>query len=326
MNKNILIVLAGGFLVAILVAVLVQATLGGKKSEVVDVTRVEILVAAKNLSVGKEIRSGDFKWQKWPEDTVFPGAIIRADKERPTEVAKGKLLRPLVVGQPLHMTLLSEDDEGDFLSANVRKGMRAVSLSVKSYVIADRLINPGDFVDILVTYRVRVNSRKNPEAKALVNRYASETVIENIRILAIDKNDTKAVNDGASGGKKKKKKKKRSKKATVTLEVTPDQAEKLVLARKMGSISFALRGIGDNGDIGTDRMSTDVGISRVMTKLTKMSGSSSAVRIYSGDAVREVRARSVQPQEGVDFQVEDAPVPSQTFVIDGSALRGVDDE
>lgn len=326
MNKNILIILAGGFLIAILVAVLVQATLGGKKEKTIDVTRVEILVAAKNLAVGEDVRSGDFKWQKWPEDTVFPGAIIRVDKERPSEVAKGKLLRPLVVGQPLHMTLLSEEDEGDFLAANVKKGMRAVSISVKSYVLADRLINPGDFIDILLTYRVRVNSRKNPEAKSLVSRYASETVIENIRILAIDKNDTKAVDDGGSGGKKKKKKKKKSKKATVTLEVTPNQAEKLVLAKKMGSISFALRGIGDGDDLGTDRMSTDVGVSRVMTKLSKMSGSSSAVRIYSGDAVNEVRARSAESQDTVDFQVEDAPIQPQTIVIDGATLGGISDD
>ncbi len=324
MNKNILIVLAGGFLVAILVAVLVQATLGGAKKDAEDVPRVQILVAAKNLSVGREIRGGDLKWQTWPEDTIFAGAIMRDGTQQPTEAVKGKLLRSLVKGQPVHMTLIVEDDRGDFLSANLQKGMRAVGVSVKSFVVADRLIRPGDFVDVMVTYRVRVNTRTNPEAANLVNRYATETVIENVRILAIDKNDTKAVDEEDKGGKKKKKKS--SKKATVTIEVSPDNAEKLVLANKMGDIGFALRSIGDNSDPKTDRITTDVGMSRVMTNLSTMNGTSSAVRIYNGDQMQEVQARTIQPSGGVDFQIEDAPQPNQNIYIDPAALGGLADE
>ena len=324
MNKNILIVLAGGFLIAILVAILVQAALSGSKKDEVDVARTEVLVAAKSLSVGRDIRSGDLKWQSWPEDALFPGAIIRDADQVPTDAIKGKLLRPLVEGQPVHINVITEDDQGDFLSANVQKGMRAVGISVRSHVLADRLIRPGDFVDVVVTYRVRVNTRTNPEAQSLVNRYASETVIENIRVLAIDKNDTKAVNEEEEGGKKKKKKS--SKKAIVTLEVTPDGAEKLALANKMGGISLALRGIGDNSNQTTDRTTTDVEMSRVMTNLSTMNGTSSGVRIYNGDDIVEVQARNSKPANGVDFEVEEAPQTPQTIVIDPAALGGLSDE
>lgn len=324
MNKNILIVLAGGFLVAILVAVMVQAALTGAKKDVVVDTRLDVLVAAKDLNVGREIRAGDLRWQKWPEDAVFPGAVIRDGEQGPTEAVTGKLLRPLSEGQPVHMNVVVEDDQGDFLSANVSKGMRAVGVSVKAHVLADRLIRPGDFVDVMVTYRVRVNTRTNPEAQSLVNRYASETVIENIRILAIDNNDTKAVDEEEDGSKKKKKKS--AKKATVTLEVKSDDAEKLVLADKMGDIGLALRSIGDNSSPETDRTTTDVGMSRVMTNLSSMNGTSSAIRIYSGNAMSEVQARSVAPKGGVDFSVEDAPQPNQTIYIDPAALGGPDNE
>lgn len=50
MNKNVLIVLGGGFLIAILVAVLVQASLGGKKTEGAEGSQIQILVAARDRS------------------------------------------------------------------------------------------------------------------------------------------------------------------------------------------------------------------------------------------------------------------------------------
>lgn len=326
MNKNIVIVLAGGFLVAILVAVMVQSALNGsKKDKSAQESRVQILVAAKNLSVGKEIRSGDLKWQDWPESTLFTGAIIRDGEQQPTEAVRGKLLRSLVEGQPVHMTLVVEDDQGNFLSANVKKGMRAVGIQVKKHVLADRLIRPGDFVDVIVTYRVRVNTRNNPDAQAIVNRYASETVIENVRVLAVDNNDTKAVDEEEAGGKKKGKKK-AAKKAVVTLEVNPDGAEKLVLADKMGDIGLALRSIGDYADGESDKTTTDVSMSRVMTNLSNLNATSSAVRIYNGDDITEVRARNVEERGQVDFQLEEAPQSVPTIILDPTALGGLGDE
>jgi len=320
MNKNILIVLFGGFLVAVLVAILLQAMLGGStKNKSAEMKNIQILVAAKNLKVGKELKEGDLKWQKWPEDNAFIGAIIRDGEQPSNEAAQGKLLRSLVEGQPMHTSLIVEDDKGDFLSANVSKGMRAVGLSVKSHVLADRLIRPGDFVDVMVTYRVRVNTKNNPEAKSLVNRYATETIIENVRVLAIDKNDTKAV-DEEDG--KKKKKKKSSKKASLTLEVKPNDAEALVLADKMGDIGLALRSIGDVQDSSHDQSTTDVGLSRVMTKLSNMSGvgpKSSVVRIYNGSQMEEVRGRggAIPEDNDVQFSVDD---PEEEIEIDQKSL------
>lgn len=320
MNRNIVIVLIGGFLVAVLVAILLQASMGSsKKGKDLDAERIQILVAAKDLTVGRELKSGDLKWQDWPKDASFGGAIIRDGQQPASEAAQGKLLRSLVSGQPMHMSLVVEDDQGDFLSANVTKGMRAVGVSVKSHVLADRLIRPGDFVDVMVTYRVRVNTRKNPEAQSLVNRYATETVIENVRVLAVDKNDTKAIDEEEDG--KKKKRKKSSKNAILTLEVTPENAEKLVLATKMGSIGLALRGIGDAGNPKTAKSTTDVGMSQVMTKLSDMSGtgaSSSTVRIYNGSQLQEVRARGAKKENNnnVEFSVEDSPQETDEDEID----------
>ncbi len=303
MNKNIIIVLAGGFLIAVLVALIVQSSLSGSKKDDAPVKQVQILVASKDMKTGHEIKSGDFQWQPWPEETMFIGAIIRDGDQSPMEAASGKLLRPLVKGQPVHMTLVTEEDKGDFLSANVQKGMRAVSISVKKHVIADRLVRPGDFVDIMLTYRMRINARQNPDAQNLVNRYATETVIENVRVLAIDKEDTKAVDEAEEDGGKKKKKKV-SKKATLTLEVSPQQAEQLMLSDEMGDIGVALRSIGDNGVTTDDKTTTDVHMSRVMTELSNMRETSSGVRIYSGPVMQEVQARNAKQDGAVNFNLE----------------------
>jgi pilus assembly protein CpaB len=205
--------------------------------------------------------------------------------------------------------------------------MRAVSVPVSSSALADRLFRPGDYVDVMVTYRVQVNSRSNPEAQSLVNRYASETVIENVRVLAIDSNDTKAVDEVEDDGKKKKRQKS-SKKAIITLEVTPENAERLVLSRKMGDLSFALRSIGDNTPPTTDRQTTDVNMSRVMTKLTEMKETTSAIRIYNGNVMVESQARMVKPQtNAVDFSVEENEQQSRTIIIDPALLNlGDEDE
>jgi len=65
---------------------------------------------------------------------LFGGAIIRDAEQKPLEAAQGKLLRSMTKGQPMSMSLVVEDDRGDFLSANIAKGMRAVGISVQSHV------------------------------------------------------------------------------------------------------------------------------------------------------------------------------------------------
>lgn len=319
-NRNIIIVLVGGFIVAVLVALMVQSALSGsqKKEEVVDVVKAKVLVAARPLNVGHEIEDGDFKWQAWPQDALFPGAIVKEGEQTAFEAATGKIVRSLEEGQPIHTNVLVEDDQGDFLSANISKGMRAVGISVKSYTLADRLVRPGDYVDVLLTYRVRVNTRNNPEAQSIVNRYATETVIENIRVLAIDKEDTKAVDQVEEDGKKKKTK--AAKTATLTLEVSPRQAEELLLATEMGDIGLALRSIGDQNTFEDDKTTTDVKMSNVLSKLSTMQKTSSGVRIYSGSNLTEAQARNPSPSNGISFDVEQAPQESNTFVIDPTLL------
>jgi len=307
MNKNIIIVLIGGFLIASVVAILVQVALKSTKKEPEKIEITQILVASKKLNVGDEISDGDMKWQDWPKDVVFKGAIERKEKQDANSVIEGKLLRSLAEGQPVSRNVITKEDEGKFLSASLTQGMRAISISVRSYKIADRLIRPGDYVDLLVTYRVRVNSRDNPGASSIINRYATETVLENVKVLAVDKDARTAVDAEDSNGKKKKTKKKSSKTATVTLELSSEGVETLVLAEKVGDVDIALRSLGDDKAVVGQKVTTDVEMSRVLTEMSTMKGTTSGVRVYNGAKMDEVHSRQNKKASDIDYNVESIP-------------------
>ena len=84
MNKNILIVLGGGFLIALLVAIIVQASFGS------NADGIEIAVAAKVLPAGTELKASDVKWKRVAEDSVFEGSIERDDSKKADEQVKGR--------------------------------------------------------------------------------------------------------------------------------------------------------------------------------------------------------------------------------------------
>ena len=92
MNKNLLIAFAGALLIAILVAMLMSTLLGGTKKKqprVAEVKRIEILVAAKPIAIGQYLSSESVKWKPWPEEAVFPGAIIRKGDQKAVEAKEG---------------------------------------------------------------------------------------------------------------------------------------------------------------------------------------------------------------------------------------------
>ena len=281
MNKNVLIVLAGGFLIALLVAIIVQASFGSKK----DDSMIEVLVAAKALPTGSPVTEDNFKWQAWPKDSAFQGAIIRAKNQKITDVAKGKLRRDMSANEPLSQTALTAAGKGNVLAASMEPGMRAVAIKVSAESMVGGFISPGDRVDVIVTFQVRLSGAESEAAEARVNRHASETVLENVRVMAIDQMSTKEDNKAKVG-------------RTVTLEVDSKGAEKLSLASEMGDLSLALRALGDETITNTKKSresTTDVEMSSVLQELSEIKKNSSPnagiVRIYSGDIVENISVR-----------------------------------
>jgi pilus assembly protein CpaB len=113
-----------------------------------------------------------------------------------------------------------------FMAAILPSGMRAVSTQISPETGAGGFILPNDRVDVIVT-------RRDPDKTGGGNDQTSETVLTNIRVLAIDQNIEEKGGQKVVVGK------------TATLELTPGQAETLTLAQHLGSLSLALRSITD---------------------------------------------------------------------------------
>src|SRR5205823_1855947 len=100
---------------------------------------------------------------------------------------------------------------------------RAIAIPVSTGGASTGLLSPGDRVDVILTQNFR-------EKAPLTRSSVSETVVEGLRVLAIDALDAKMA-AGTNFGR------------TVTLEVTPEQAEKINVATELGKLSLTLRSI-----------------------------------------------------------------------------------
>lgn len=295
MNKNVLIVLGGAVVVAVLVAVLVQVSLGGKQQQapVQQEARVEVLVATKNLRIGNELREGDLKWQKWPKASVFSGAIIREDGELAGEVLEGRISRDIAAGEPMVKSALIGETKGNFVAASLEPGMRAVSIGVSAEGMVAGFIGPGDFVDVILTYKETISTDdEDPRVQSMIelnlDKLATETILQNVKVLAVDQMATRPDEDKIKVGK------------TVTVAVSVQDAERLALASELGDIVLALRGIGDEvvlekkwETISDARLTTMN--DEILAKYSKMKKDTGInpdiVRIYNGPQVQSVMAK-----------------------------------
>ena len=204
----------------------------------------EILVATVRLTAGTLLRAQDVTWQPvaWP---VEPGEIVRpssaarqvkpeVDEETRAEVY-GAAVRPArdtAAGEPIRRGNIVKPGDRDFLQVVLTPGARAIAIPVATGGASTGLLFPGDRVDVILTQNFK------GESAVITRRSVSETVVENLRVLAIDTPDAKAPS-GSFG-------------RTVTLEVTPQQAEKVNVATELGKLSLTLRSVvGPDGVLAT---------------------------------------------------------------------------
>lgn len=288
MNRNVLIVLFGAILVSVLVAVLVQMSLGGGGQDRVTVERepsVEILVASRDIGVGQELVPNSMRWQTWPEGSVFDGLIVREDGQSISDALEGRVRRDVAEGEPLLSTIVLSEARGNFVAASLMPGYRAVAVDVNAVTSAGGFVGPGDYVDVILTYGQRIRITDSEEAQQIVerniDRTATETILQNIKILALDQTAEKGDTDKVRVGR------------TVTLEVTQRQAEKLALASRMGDLTLTLRPIGDDKILSLDELSPTITdrrmvrvVDEIVSEINKGSDTSAArgrmVRVYNG--------------------------------------------
>jgi pilus assembly protein CpaB len=200
-----------------------------KAPEGPQMASVDILVAKNDIAMGQTLAPGDIQWQPWPAGTA-PGNFVRkTDQPNAIEQFSGNIARvPFVAGEPIREAKLVNAKGSGFMAAILPKGMRAVATQISAETGAGGFILPNDHVDVILSRRDR-----EAEKQTGVEVQVSETILRNIRVLAIDQAvEEKSAQKNVLG-------------KTATLELTEHQAESLALAQKLGTLSLALRSITD---------------------------------------------------------------------------------
>ena len=169
--------------------------------------------------------AGDGRRQAWLDFT--PSGRQRRPQPRARSAGAGGSIRGRIAhrSNPASRSpgrLSSSPATAIFCRVVLSARARAIAIPVTTSGASTGLLSPGDRVDVILT-----QSFKNDPP--LTRRSVSETVVENLRVLAIDSPDTKPSGAGNSFGR------------TVTLEVTPEQAERINVATELGKLSLTLR-------------------------------------------------------------------------------------
>jgi pilus assembly protein CpaB len=214
MDRRFLTVLGVSLLFALVIStVFYQMTArgGSKRSEASDMR--DVIVAAKPLGVGATIKATDIKLAKIPA-TAFPKGAF----SKPEEVIDRPVASSILIEEPVLEGRLAARGSGVGLAPIIPVGMRAVSVRVNDVAGVAGFVLPGMRVDVLVTGRP-------PE----MNGTVTSTCLQNILVLSAG---TTIQADGKGQAIQA---------PTVTLLVSPDQAETLTLANNEGHIQLVLR-------------------------------------------------------------------------------------
>ncbi|MCI0429476.1 MAG: Flp pilus assembly protein CpaB [Rhodospirillales bacterium] len=179
-----------------------------------------VLVATTDLPAGSFVKAEHVRWQPWPEDALNNSYLIEG-VAKPEDVVGAVVRRGIVAGEPVTTGRIVRPGDRGFLAAVLQPGMRAVSVAVNATSGIAGLVFPGDRVDIILTQTIPTGG--DP-------RMASETVLENVRVLAIDQVLSDQAGEPTLG-------------KNTTIEVTPKQAEVVAVVSDMGRLSLSLRSL-----------------------------------------------------------------------------------
>lgn len=210
----------------------------------------EVLVAARDLTMGTQLAEADVTWQKWPTQALSELMIKKSEGPQAYENVKGAVTRnSFLQGEPMRRDKLIKGPNSGFLSAILPSGMRAVAINIDpgGGASAGGFILPNDRVDVIRVYRDEDQTKLRG-----VEVNGAQTILTNVRVLAIAQSiQEKGADKGTVLG------------ANATLELTPDQAELIVLAQRLGgagNLHLTLRSMLDAGgktdsvnDLGTGK-------------------------------------------------------------------------
>ena len=162
-----------------------------------------------------------------------------------------------------------------FLASVLAPDSRATSIKVDEESGVSGLIRPGDYVDVLLT---QVFEKGETARRAL-----SETILRNVRVIAIDQEIVQGGRGpSAATGKPSQ---------TVSLELSPEQVNKVTVARQIGKLSLTVRSAIDQVDTGNPGAMSSCDVSPELARQNAVAGQTTAVVVYTGGDVKQYSVR-----------------------------------
>ena len=236
-NRNAILI-AIAVAVGLIAVILANSYFSGVEQRQEEVAQeagmARIVVAAQPLEFGTPLTAENLRMQNFPANSVPEGSFTSIEQV----LAGGRVaLRPIVPNEPVLASKVSGAGGRAVLSANLPEGMRAVAISVNAVQGVSGFVRPGDVVDILLTRQIRGEGASEQDL-------VTEVALENIKILAIDQQASEAAVEPSVG-------------RTAVVEVNPRDAQKLVLASRIGTLSLALRNVEEQDEFAANSLVTN---------------------------------------------------------------------
>lgn len=193
---------------------------------VVQLPTEEVLVAGSEIAIGQPIAKQTLRWQLWPKAaTSGSNFILRQSRPAAIDELAGSIARiSFASGEPIREDKLIQANGSGYMAAVLPAGMRAISTPISPETGAGGFILPNDRVDVLL-----IRAQKTGTAET----YSSETILANVRVLAIDQTVEEKNGQRVVVGK------------IATLALNSRNAETLALATRLGTLALALRSLAD---------------------------------------------------------------------------------
>ncbi|MDX6270680.1 MAG: pilus assembly protein CpaB [Acidobacteriota bacterium] len=229
-NKRLVFVMVGAVVFGLVAAFSVSRYLSGTQAYAKNLNSV--VVAKVDIQPGEKIIAEQLQSVQFPAGATPDGTFQSADKL----IGRVAVVQ-IAAREPVTDYKLAPEGSAGGLSAVIPEGYRAMTVKVDDVVGISGFVMPGALVDVVVVINpVENNGRENP---------ISKIVLQNIKVLANGQNIDRPKNDREPESVK-----------AVTLQVLPEQAEKLALASTEGKLQLVMRNSVDQGDeqtLGVDK-------------------------------------------------------------------------
>lgn len=274
-----------------------------------QVNAVQVLVARNTVQLGTVITEDMIERQPWPQHLVVDGFVVSG---RENDNIVGMVARAdFQKNEPFSTYKLARPNDSSFLAAALPSGMRAITIPVDAVSGIAGYVFPGDRVDVIMTHNVPdlVAGERTDDRKP---KY-SEFLIQNVRVIAVDLR---------SGGGVEKEQTRTAPRApaTLTLEVTAEDAQRIRLAEKAGMVSLALRSLKDHDK--SDAVSPTT-LSDLSAATGAGGGSAGTVIVVRGTKSSTERLTNVSGEEQSLAPVVQAPVPPHMESPEGGVGGGI---